>query len=192
MPRSGWDTVTIPGAVSGWVALSRRFGKLPFADLFAPAIRYARDGYAVSPIVAEKWSNAVPDPRRRSRLRRALSSARPRARSGRNLRVAGDGRIADPHRGHAGRGVLSRRTRRENGRTFALARWRAHARGFRGSCVRLGDTAGARLPRLHRARDPAQRPGHRRADGAGHRRELRLSRATRSIRSKCSICRSKR
>ena len=60
MPRTGWDTVTIPGAVSGWVALSRRFGKLPFADLFAPAIRYARDGYAVSPVVAEKWRNAVP------------------------------------------------------------------------------------------------------------------------------------
>ena len=60
MPRAGWCTVTIPGAVSGWVALSRRFGKLPFADLFAPAIRYARDGYAVSPIVAQKWSNAVP------------------------------------------------------------------------------------------------------------------------------------
>jgi gamma-glutamyltranspeptidase / glutathione hydrolase len=60
MPRSGWDTVTIPGAVSGWIALSRRFGKLPFAELFAPAIRYARDGYAVSPVVAEKWSKAVP------------------------------------------------------------------------------------------------------------------------------------
>src|SRR5258706_6672323 len=60
MPRAGWDTVTIPGAVSGWVALSNRFGKLPFADLFEPAIRYARDGFAVSPIVAEKWHNAVP------------------------------------------------------------------------------------------------------------------------------------
>jgi len=60
MPRAGWDTVTIPGAVSGWVALSARFGKLPFADLFTPAIRYARDGYAVTPIVAEKWANAVP------------------------------------------------------------------------------------------------------------------------------------
>ena len=60
MPRAGWDTVTIPGAVSGWVALSTRFGKLPFADLFEPAIRYARDGFAVSPIVAEKWHNAVP------------------------------------------------------------------------------------------------------------------------------------
>ena len=60
MPRAGWTTVTIPGAVSGWVALSKRFGKLPFADLFGPAIRYARDGYAVSPVVAEKWAKAVP------------------------------------------------------------------------------------------------------------------------------------
>ena len=60
MPRTGWDTITIPGAVSGWVALSRRFGKLPFADLFAPAIRYAGEGYAVSPVIAEKWAKAVP------------------------------------------------------------------------------------------------------------------------------------
>ena len=60
MPRAGWDTVTIPGAVSGWVTLSERYGRLPFADLFAPAIGYARDGYAVSPIVAGKWAKAVP------------------------------------------------------------------------------------------------------------------------------------
>jgi gamma-glutamyltranspeptidase/glutathione hydrolase len=46
--------------VSGWVALSRRFGKLPFADLFASAVAYARDGYAVSPVIAEKWAKAVP------------------------------------------------------------------------------------------------------------------------------------
>src|SRR4051812_38175439 len=31
MPVRGWDTVTTPGAVAGWVALSERFGKLPFA-----------------------------------------------------------------------------------------------------------------------------------------------------------------
>ena len=59
MPQRGWDTVTIPGAISGWVALSERYGKLPFADLFAPAIRYARDGYLVSPVVAEKWRAAA-------------------------------------------------------------------------------------------------------------------------------------
>jgi len=60
MPERGWETVTIPGAVSGWRALSQRFGELPFADLFEPAIRYARDGFAVSPIVAEKWALAMP------------------------------------------------------------------------------------------------------------------------------------
>jgi len=59
MPQRGWETVTIPGAVSGWVALSQRYGKLPFADLFEPAIRYAREGYAVSPNVAEKWALAA-------------------------------------------------------------------------------------------------------------------------------------
>lgn len=60
MPRLGWDTVTIPGAVSAWVALSKRFGKLPFADLFGPGIDYARRGYHVPPITAGKWAAAVP------------------------------------------------------------------------------------------------------------------------------------
>jgi gamma-glutamyltranspeptidase/glutathione hydrolase len=60
MPQRGWDSVTIPGAVSGWVALSQRYGKLPFADLFEPAIRYARDGFPVSPVVTGKWRAAVP------------------------------------------------------------------------------------------------------------------------------------
>ena len=59
VPQRGWEPVTIPGAVSGWAALSQRFGALPFADLFAPAIRYARDGYPVSPIVAGKWELAA-------------------------------------------------------------------------------------------------------------------------------------
>src|SRR5436189_156238 len=42
------------------VAPSQRYGKLPFADLFASAIGYAREGYAVSPVVADKWAKAVP------------------------------------------------------------------------------------------------------------------------------------
>jgi len=59
MPVYGWDTVTIPGCVSGWAALSQRFGQLPFADLFEPAIRYARDGFAVAPTIAELWARAA-------------------------------------------------------------------------------------------------------------------------------------
>jgi gamma-glutamyltranspeptidase/glutathione hydrolase len=55
MPITGWDTVTVPGAVSAWVGLSARFGKLPFAELFGPAIEYAADGFLVSPTVARQW-----------------------------------------------------------------------------------------------------------------------------------------
>src|SRR3712207_4678697 len=52
MPARGWDSVTVPGAVKAWLDLSEKFGKLPFADLFEPAIKYAADGYMVSPTIA--------------------------------------------------------------------------------------------------------------------------------------------
>ncbi|MBB5049959.1 gamma-glutamyltranspeptidase/glutathione hydrolase [Rhodopseudomonas rhenobacensis] len=55
MPPRGWDSVTVPGAVSGWVALWKRFGRLPFPELFAPAIEYARNGFHVTPTVAALW-----------------------------------------------------------------------------------------------------------------------------------------
>ena len=55
MPQRGWGSVTVPGAVSAWVALSERYGKLPFATLAEPAIGYARNGYQVTPIIAELW-----------------------------------------------------------------------------------------------------------------------------------------
>ena len=55
MPELGWDSVTVPGAVSAWVALARRFGTLPLPVLAEPAIRYARHGFLVSPIIAELW-----------------------------------------------------------------------------------------------------------------------------------------
>lgn len=60
MPQRGWDSVTVPGMVAGWVELAERFGKLPFADLFEPAIELAERGYMVSPIVQRKWAAAVP------------------------------------------------------------------------------------------------------------------------------------
>lgn len=55
MPQKGWEAVTVPGAVSAWVELSKRFGKLPFARLAAPAIDYARNGFPVSPVIARLW-----------------------------------------------------------------------------------------------------------------------------------------
>lgn len=61
MPLRGWDSVTVPGAVSAWVALSRRHGRLPFARLFEPAIRLAREGFHVSPRIAALWAQSLPD-----------------------------------------------------------------------------------------------------------------------------------
>lgn len=58
MPNLGWGTVTIPGAVSAWKALSQRWGKLPFEQLFQPAIRYAEEGFPVSPETARAWKRA--------------------------------------------------------------------------------------------------------------------------------------
>ena len=58
-PARGMDSVTVPGAVAAWTALSQRFGRLPFADLMAPAIEIAERGYLVPPMVQQKWAAAV-------------------------------------------------------------------------------------------------------------------------------------
>jgi gamma-glutamyltranspeptidase/glutathione hydrolase len=59
MPLRGWDSVTVPGTVSAWRALSDRWGALPFAELFEPALRHAREGYMVSPTVHRQWQAQV-------------------------------------------------------------------------------------------------------------------------------------
>ena len=59
IPMRGWDSVTTPGAVAGWVALSGRCGRLPFADLLEPAIDLAERGHGVGCIVADKWARQV-------------------------------------------------------------------------------------------------------------------------------------
>jgi gamma-glutamyltranspeptidase/glutathione hydrolase len=59
MPGTGIHTVTVPGAVAGWAALQKRFGTLPLADLLAPAITYAEQGFPVTEIVAEGWAHCA-------------------------------------------------------------------------------------------------------------------------------------
>jgi gamma-glutamyltranspeptidase / glutathione hydrolase len=55
MPFGGIHTVTVPGAVAGWAALHKRFGRLPLADVLAPAIFYAERGFPVSDVIAARW-----------------------------------------------------------------------------------------------------------------------------------------
>lgn len=54
-PKRGIDSVTVPGAIGTWMALSERYGKLPFADLLEPAIEIAERGYLLPVIVQQKW-----------------------------------------------------------------------------------------------------------------------------------------
>ncbi len=55
MPQEGIQSVTVPGCVDGWAKLHNRFGKLPWKDLFQPAIYYAEHGYPVTEMIREAW-----------------------------------------------------------------------------------------------------------------------------------------
>jgi gamma-glutamyltranspeptidase/glutathione hydrolase len=55
MPHDGIQSVTVPGAVDGWSQSHKRFGRLPWKDLFTPAIYYAEHGYAVPEIIHAYW-----------------------------------------------------------------------------------------------------------------------------------------
>lgn len=60
IPSYGPLPVTAPGCVDAWFALHRKFGRLPMKKVLAPAIRYAREGFPVSPVIARDWQrNAV-------------------------------------------------------------------------------------------------------------------------------------
>lgn len=59
MPNSGIESVTVPGCVAGWAALHQRYGKLAWAELFAPAIYYAAHGFPVTEIIAAQWASSV-------------------------------------------------------------------------------------------------------------------------------------
>jgi gamma-glutamyltranspeptidase/glutathione hydrolase len=55
MPGDGIHSVTVPGAVDGWAKMHAKFGKLPWSDLFQPAIYYASHGYPVTEIIQWDW-----------------------------------------------------------------------------------------------------------------------------------------
>jgi gamma-glutamyltranspeptidase/glutathione hydrolase len=60
MPRDGIYSVTVPGAVRGWEALHRKFGRLPWADLFQPAIYYAKNGFPLTEFISAYWKGSEP------------------------------------------------------------------------------------------------------------------------------------
>ena len=59
IPMHGPLAVSVPGAVDGWFELHARFGRVPFAELLEPAIRYAEEGVPVPQVIAHQWQLAV-------------------------------------------------------------------------------------------------------------------------------------
>ena len=68
MPQRGIHSVTVPGAVAGWDAMHKRFGRLPLSRLLAPAIYYAQEGFPVTEIIADFWASDGPGLRSRMRM----------------------------------------------------------------------------------------------------------------------------
>ncbi len=58
MPKYGWEPVTVPGAPAGWKSLVERFGDLELEEVLKPAIRYADEGFPISPITGRYWQLA--------------------------------------------------------------------------------------------------------------------------------------
>jgi gamma-glutamyltranspeptidase/glutathione hydrolase len=58
MPQAGIHSVTVPGVVAGWAALHEDFGRVPLAEVLAPAARIAEEGFPVTELVAAEWAAA--------------------------------------------------------------------------------------------------------------------------------------
>ena len=112
MPTEGWDSVTVPGAVSAWAALSAKFGRLPFEDLFEPAIDYAARRLPGVAGRRRQWADA-----RSAASRSCRASPRPSCRGGRPPHAGELFRLPAQARTLAG----DRRTRGESFYRGALA-----------------------------------------------------------------------
>ncbi|MBL8300832.1 MAG: gamma-glutamyltransferase [Rhodanobacteraceae bacterium] len=60
IPPTGPLPVSVPGCVDAWFALHEKFGRLPMKTLLAPTVRYARNGFPVSELIAYYWQRSVP------------------------------------------------------------------------------------------------------------------------------------
>ncbi|MEX0322016.1 MAG: gamma-glutamyltransferase [Puniceicoccaceae bacterium] len=59
IPDFGPLSVSVPGCVDGWLSLNKEYGKLPMADILAPAISYAKEGFPVSELIAHYWQSSI-------------------------------------------------------------------------------------------------------------------------------------
>ena len=175
VPALGWNSVTVPGAVSAWVELHARFGRLPFERLFELAISYGRNGFLVSPTVAAQWAAQVPLFKAQPGFAEAFLPGGRAPKPGE--RVAFPDHAATLEQIAATNGEAFYRG--ELGGQAGSARdcqRRGHASRRPGrSSRRLGRNDQPNLPRIHPPRDTAQRPGDRGPDRPGNPEQFDMS-----------------
>lgn len=59
IPAYGPLPVSVPGAVDGWWEMHQKFGSKPWAELFNPAIGYARNGFPIPEYIAYYWARGI-------------------------------------------------------------------------------------------------------------------------------------
>ena len=77
----GYRSAAVPGTVAGLTYGLERFGRLKFREVAAPAIEYARKGFAVSPLLGYIMSNNVDNAS--LKFRRSAESSRNWLKDGR-------------------------------------------------------------------------------------------------------------
>jgi hypothetical protein len=140
MPVQGWDSVTVPGCVSAWVALSKRYGQAPPSAISSrPPSATRGDGFVVSPITALSWARAGAGPQGLLGVRVDLPAQGPRA-PGRAKRFYCPQQAEDArgNRGHPRRELLPRQARRAHRPRGPGRRRRPHGGGFRRPTVPTG------------------------------------------------------
>ncbi len=180
MPMTGMEPITVPGAFDGWVTLLDKHGTMKLADLLAPAIDYAENGFP-------SWRRSSADwvPNRQAQAdaggRGHLPRQRRRAEARRHLLSEESG----PHAPHAGarrtRRVLSRRDRPGHRRLLPEERRLPVDGGLRRPQVGVGRADFDDLSRSHAPRAAAERPG---TDGAAPRSTSSTASTWRSLRTR--------
>lgn len=116
MPAKGIHTVTVPGAVEGWEVIHKKFGKLPWKDVFQPAIYYAREGFPVTEIIGWEWQNSESALRGDDNARRVFLPGGRAPKPGETFRnpemakaysILADGGAAAYYRGPIGQALLA-------------------------------------------------------------------------------------
>ena len=173
VPNSGVNSATVPGAISGYDALLKRFGTLTFKETFERAARIADEGWGQ----AERRHVGSARRRQRPARRSRFEAAVPRRRSGAAALQhhpqsrPGQGAAPDPEAGP--RRLLQGRDRRRDRRQGAGQRRRDDRDRSGGVPVGMGRADLDQLPRLRRLRAAAAGTGFCRARDAEHPRGVR-------------------